>query len=293
MRGLSRGWGRLRTGEQLGAWRRVGVWQRLRGCRACVSVVSVVALVALGAASTAAARQGPPAQAQASPEAASAQPATALDRFLQGLTTLRTDFTQSVTDAAGKPTGGGSGSLVVQRPDRFRWDYRPADVAGQGEAAGRGDAAGQGDAGEQGQLLVADGMNLWFYDRELAQVTVKPIATALSSTPIVLLSGSSAALRAQFDITDEPSEQGLQWVQVRPRAAQADFTEARLGFRGGEIARMIVHNMLGQTVQLDFSHSQRNAPVDAGLFEFKVPAGVDVIGTPLPARAAAPATTRP
>lgn len=201
--------------------------------------------------------------------------ATALDRYLEGLTTLRTDFTQSVTDAAGKSSAGGSGSLVVQRPDRFRWDYQPADQAGAG-----------GTAEEQGQLLVADGRNLWFYDRELAQVTVKPIDAALSATPIMLLSGSSEALRTQFDITAEPSEQGLQWVQVRPRGAQADFSEARLGFRGDELARMVVHNMLGQTVRLDFSHSQRNAPVDAGLFDFKAPQGVDVIGTPLPATGA-------
>jgi outer membrane lipoprotein-sorting protein len=44
---------------------------------------------------------------------------------------------------------------------------------------------------------------------------------------------------------------------------------------------MVVHNMLGQTVQLDFSHSRRNAPVDAALFRFQVPPGVDVIGAPL------------
>src|SRR6185312_4614027 len=141
--------------------------------------------------------------AQAQPTSApstSAQPATALDRYLDGLTTLRTDFTQSVTDAAGKTTGGGRGSLVVQRPDHFRWDYRPADGA-----AGSGGAAESGSVKDQGQLLVADGRNLWFYDRELAQVTVKPIGTALSATPIMLLSGSAGALRAQFDITAEPS----------------------------------------------------------------------------------------
>ncbi|HEX4050412.1 MAG TPA: outer membrane lipoprotein carrier protein LolA [Steroidobacteraceae bacterium] len=252
--------------------------QRLDGW---VLWLSLVAFIGLCSPSTAPAR--PHAQA------ASAQSGTALDRYLAGLTTLRTDFTQSVTDATGKSAAGGSGSLIVQRPDRFRWDYQPASEKGadsaapQGSAVAQDRAAAEGSAGEQGQLLVADGSNLWFYDRELAQVTVKPIDTALSATPIMLLSGSSAALRTQFDITAEPSAQGLQWVQVRPRGSSADFSEARLGFRGDELARMIVHNMLGQTVQLDFSHSRRNAPVDAGLFDFKVPQGVDVIGKPLPA----------
>ena len=247
--------------------------------------VGVVALLGLACPSTAPARQASAVSAGARTAAASSE--TALDRYLDGLTTLRTDFTQSITDAAGKPSAGGTGSLIVERPDRFRWDYRPADAAGA--AGGDQERQGLGQEAQQGQLLVADGRNLWFYDRELAQVTVKPIDTALSSTPIMLLSGSSKALRAQFDISTQPSEQGLQWVQVRPRGAQADFSEARLGFRGDELERMIVHNMLGQTVQLDFSHSRRNAPVDAALFTFTVPPGVDVIGKPLPAGGSAAA----
>lgn len=249
-------------------------WQSRRRVGGWALCLTLAAFIGLSGGVTAIARQGPP--ASATPAQPGSQ-VSALDRYLDGLKTLRTDFTQSVTDATGKHSAGGSGSLIVQRPDRFRWDYRPADQAGAG-----GDT-GKGGAEDQGQLLVADGRNLWFYDRELAQVTVKPIDAALSSTPIMLLSGSPEALRKQFDIEAQPSAQGLQWVQVRPHDAQADFSEARLGFRGDELARMIVHNMLGQTVQLDFSHSRRNAPVDAGLFEFKAPQGVDVIGTPLPA----------
>lgn len=250
----------------------VGRWAR--GWGPCLSLIAFVGLCpTVAPAQRPATAHAAAARVTAAP-ATSAPADTALDRYLHGLTTLRTDFTQRVTDAAGKPSAGGSGSLVVQRPDRFRWDYRPAAQPGEGGAGGNAD--------EQGQLLVADGRNLWFYDRELAQVTVKPIDAALSSTPIMLLSGSSEALRTQFDISAAPAGQGLQWVQVRPRGAQADFSEARLGFRGDDLARMIVHNMLGQTVQLDFSHSQRNAPLDAGLFDFKAPPGVDVIGTALP-----------
>ena len=262
--------------------------------------VGVVALIAVASPSKAPARDAsalkaaaPTAaqtSAQTSAQTASAQGDTPLDRYLDGLTSLRTDFSQSITDASGKPAAGGSGSLIVERPNRFRWDYRPADETGAGGAGQDGQGqAGQGQAEPQGQLLVADGRNLWFYDRELAQVTVKPIDTALSSTPIMLLSGSSQALRAQFDISTQPSAQGLQWVQVRPRGPQADFSDARLGFRGNELERMIVHNMLGQTVQLDFTHSRRNAPVDASLFTFAVPQGVDVIGTPVPAGGSASA----
>src|SRR5579863_5004898 len=125
-----------------------------------------------------------------------AQPAsgtTALDRYLDGLKSLRTAFTQTVTDARGTETEAGSGTLVVQRPGRFRWDYQPrADatpVAGPGASSAPGSAPpASAPGGERGQLLVADDKNLWFYDRELAQVSVKPVAAALSATPVMLLS---------------------------------------------------------------------------------------------------------
>jgi len=43
---------------------------------------------------------------------------------------------------------------------------------------------------------------------------------------------------------------------------------------------MVVHDRLGQTVELDFSHSARNEHIDAQALRFEPPAGVDVIGTP-------------
>jgi outer membrane lipoprotein carrier protein len=199
------------------------------------------------------------------------QTGTALDRYLNGLTSLRAVFTQTVTDGKGKQVESGSGALLVQRPGKFRWDYTP-----------RSDAATASPAGDsqRGQLLVADGKNLWFYDRELAQVTVKPVAAALSATPVMLLTGSTASLRDSFDIAADGSREAMEWVRVKPHGDDADFSAAELGFAHDQIARMIIHDRLGQTVQLEFSHGERNGRVDAAELQFKPPAGVDVIGTP-------------
>ena len=100
----------------------------------------------------------------------------ALDQFLENLQSLRASFTQTVVDAKGQELEKGEGSLLVRRPGRFRWEYTP-------EGAGP-------------QLLVADGTNLWFYDRDLQQATVKPAAAALTTTPVILLSGTAAEMRA-------------------------------------------------------------------------------------------------
>src|ERR1700728_1144597 len=237
------------------AWR---AWTtRVRDPRpvACAMIFLVTAGAATGAA------------AGAEPGAAPDANATALDRYLDGLKSLRTAFTQTVTDARGTETEAGAGTLEVQRPGKFRWDYQPRAEApaavGAGSSAAGSSAGGTAPApptgagsAERGQLLVADDKNLWFYDRELAQVSVKPVAAALTATPVMLLSGTAAQLHDSFDISAAGSHDGLDWVSVKPRSAEADFSHAELGFARDQLQRMVVKDRLGQTVQLDFQRSE-------------------------------------
>ncbi|MBS0367210.1 MAG: outer membrane lipoprotein chaperone LolA [Proteobacteria bacterium] len=198
--------------------------------------------------------------------------ATPLDTYLSGLKTLRASFVQTLVDAQGRETDRTSGTLIVQRPGRFRWEIQPQRVDGAGAGPG-------GPAADAGQLMVCDGTNLWFYDRELGQVTVKPVDAALSATPVMLLSGA-ADIRRDFTVAPAGERSGLTWVLVTPRAAAADFRQALLGFSSGELRRMILEDKLGQTATVIFSSIQRNAPVNAAEVSFQPPPGVDVIGTP-------------
>ena len=77
---------------------------------------------------------------------------TALDRFLAGLGSWRAEFTQTTTDTRGRSRGAEQGRLIVQRPGRFRWETGPVRAA------------------EPAQVMVADGRNLWFFDRDVEQV---------------------------------------------------------------------------------------------------------------------------
>ncbi|HYK24872.1 MAG TPA: outer membrane lipoprotein chaperone LolA [Steroidobacteraceae bacterium] len=191
----------------------------------------------------------------------------ALDRYFDGLRSLTADFTETMTDAQGHPTQQATGRLLVLRPGRFRWEIHP-----KGEGAG--------------QLLVADGRNLWYYDSDLEQVTVKPEQAALTATPAMLLSGGPNALAA-FDVSaaGAPGEAGgtpgsLDWVRVAPKAADADFREALLGFSGNHLQRMVLKDKLGGTATIVFQSAERNAPVSEAEVSFTPPAGVDVIGNP-------------
>lgn len=191
------------------------------------------------------------------------QAQTPLDKYLEQLKTLRTEFSQVVTDGSGRQVQKASGKLVIVRPGRFRWELRPDG------------------ASESTQLMISDGRNLWFYDRDLEQVSVKPAATALTATPASLLSGDGD-IRELFTVQSAGRDKGLDWVSVTPRKTDADFREARLGFAKSELKRMVLNDKLGQTVELDFLVSQRNAPVADAEVTFTPPADADVIGTPLP-----------
>ena len=187
---------------------------------------------------------------------------TVLDAYLEGLGSLRTSFTQVVLDARGQELESGAGTLLVRRPGRFRWEYAP-------QGAGP-------------QLLVADGANLWFYDRDLQQATVKPAAAALSATPVVLLSGTPEEMRAAFTVADAGTRDELRWVRVTPRNSTADFSSAELGFRGSQLVRLVIHDRLNQTDTLEFTHSERGARIADSELRFTPPPGVDLIGTPVP-----------
>jgi outer membrane lipoprotein carrier protein len=190
-----------------------------------------------------------------------AQAQTPLDDYLSHLKTLRAEFAQTVTDGKGREVQKAQGTLIIVRPGRFRWELTP-----EGGAA---------------QLMVADGKDLWFYDRDLEQVSVKPATAALTATPAGLLSGDGN-IRELFTVAPAGRKDGFDWVLVTPRQGDADFREARLAFGKAELRRMVLKDKLGQTVRLDFQSSERNPPVSDAEVKFTPPAGSDVIGTPTP-----------
>ncbi len=187
-----------------------------------------------------------------------ADPARRLDAFLHGLKSLQADFRQSVVDDRGQVLQRSRGTLYLQRPGRFRWDYRAPS-----------------------ELIVADGRNLWFYDRGLEQITVRPLRGGLGNLPVALLT-SERSVQKRFHVAAAGTADGLHWLRLTPRGKDSGFEWIRLGFRGDLLVRMELHDSLGQTTRIRFSHVRRNPKLAPALFRFTPPPGVDVAGTPQP-----------
>ena len=180
-----------------------------------------------------------------------------LEAFTAELQSLRAQFVQSLFDAQGETVQESRGTVVLQRPGRFRWEYQlPYE-----------------------QLIVADGEKLWVYDTELQQVTVKQLDNALGNAPIMLLS-ERRSLEEDFIIHDLQPRDGLQWVELEPRVKDTDFTRIALGMDEQGMKVMELRDSFGQATEVRFVNLEINVTPAADAFVFEPPPGVDVIGAP-------------
>lgn len=185
--------------------------------------------------------------------------------FITDVITLQGRFEQSLVDAAGVVVERSSGTLEIERPGRFHWAYsEPYE-----------------------QLLVADGLNIWSYDVDLAQVTVKPQAEALANTPALLLGGSGEAL-SQFRFDGSMVENGTTWVRMIPIDTASGFERMELGFSDGQLSRMVFFDNLDQRTLVALYDVTTNEPVDSERFVFTVPGDADLVGVPVVAEEPSP-----
>ena len=182
----------------------------------------------------------------------------ALDHFLKGLQSLQSDFVQTVQDSREQIVEKSTGTLAIQRPGKFRWDYAKPNE----------------------QTIVSDGRRIWVYDPELEQVTIRSADQTISGTPAVLLSGDAVtgdSLKKNFKVEHAEHHDNMLVINLTPKAADTDFKLVQIALRDNELAAMSLTDKLGQTTLVEFTQFKRNVSLPASLFEFVAPKGVDVI----------------
>lgn len=189
----------------------------------------------------------------------------ALERFVTGVSSGRAQFTQVVTAPSRNGQEGrvrtSKGSFAFSRPNRFRFVYgKPFE-----------------------QTIVADGQTLWMHDIDLDQVTARKQAQVLGSTPAALIAAAPdlSVVRAEYELQGQPDQDGLQWVLATPKARDGQLRSVRVGFRGDSatpsLAALDILDNFGQRSELRFDKVEVNPVLPDSLFQFKPPAGADVI----------------
>ncbi len=178
-----------------------------------------------------------------------------LNDALASLDNLTADFKQTVLDEDKLIVQQSSGKVAIQRPGKFSWIYTvPYE-----------------------QQIIADGKELWVYDVDLDQVTVKPMSTGLASAPIMILMRDSN-LAEEFNISEVGQRKFLYWVELEPKSRDMDYTKVYIGIEDGVVKAMELRDKFGQSTQIVFENLRLNVVHNPKTFKFVPPKGVDVFG---------------
>jgi outer membrane lipoprotein carrier protein len=182
-------------------------------------------------------------------------PLAQLKAILNKSATLSADFQQVSIDKLGQPGKSSYGKFYLNRPGKFRWNYEKPFV----------------------QEIVSNGGKVWFYDKDLEQVTVKKLDDSLGSTPALLLTGQ-VNLEEKFTLQEQGKDEQMHWIKLIPKDEESGFKYVLIGLSAGQLAGMELSDNFGQLTRIYFSHIQLNPSLSDALFNFTPPPGTDVFG---------------
>lgn len=178
-----------------------------------------------------------------------ADDSVALKKKLATLSQFSAHFDQEVFDAQGKPLQKGSGEMVLQRPEHFRWETKTPDES----------------------LIVSDGKAVWLYDPFVEQVTIMSLDKAVVNTPFLLLSSTNDKVWSHYLI-----DQDGQAFTVTSKEKDQRIESLRMVFSGNKITRLEVNEAQGQRSEFTLSAFNAKPSVKSDTFTFKVPDGVTI-----------------
>jgi outer membrane lipoprotein carrier protein len=177
-----------------------------------------------------------------------------LRQYLNDVRSWTATFEQSVLDPRGRLLETAHGTVAVERPARFRWDYQTPYE----------------------QSIIGDGDSVWIYDIDLAQVTRHPQREAIGASPAALL-GTGVDLQTRYTVSDLGTRDAISWIELRPLDPEDQYQRIRLGFDARVLAAMVLVDRLEQQTVLQFDAVAHDVSIDPARFRFAPPAGVDVI----------------
>lgn len=213
----------------------------------------IVAVNTVSAAETAAATQ--------SDQKAVARVQAALSK----LSRMEAGFYQRVISSEQQIIDEGAGRFYLSRPGKFRWDYFAEETEEKAD-----------DQREVVNKIISNGEQIYFYNVDLETVTIRSMQDAINQVPSLVLVSDKVKVKEIFTVTELPPSLGLHWFFLKPKSADAGYTELRLGFDKEQLTAFSIVDVLGQTTQLQFSSISQRPSFNAAVFDFVVPEGVDI-----------------
>jgi len=176
-----------------------------------------------------------------------------LRSFLENTNSLSARFQQKLVDEYGGLLQQSAGTLNMQKPGKFRWDYILP----------------------YSQNIISNGKKIWMYDSELEQVNIRPY-DQVKSSPVNLLDNQK--LDEQFVLESLPFTENQHWVRLTPKGTESDFKKMLVGLQNGKIKSMRFRDNFNQQTDIEFEQLVVNPEFKKDNFEFVAPEGTDVMG---------------
>ena len=177
-----------------------------------------------------------------------------LREFFKNTNSMRANFRQVVNDNKGGKVQEVEGTMQLQRPNKFRWDYKKPYE----------------------QQIVSDGKQVFLYDIELQQVTMRELSKALGSSPAAMLAGGDAVEKS-FTLKNAIRKDGLTWVLALPKDKDSGFDRVLLGFKAEKLRKMEMVDSFNHVTHITFDQVERNPVLQDSTFLFTPPKGADVV----------------
>ncbi|MGO4883240.1 MAG: LolA family protein [Bryobacteraceae bacterium] len=171
--------------------------------------------------------------------------------------TLQVVFHEAYT-GPGQPRRTESGTLLLRKPGRMRWDY----------------------TSPQGKLFVSDGKYLWLYtpsNNKVEQMKIKESDDMRA--PLAFLLGKLHFDKEFRNIKSAPAAAGIR-ITADPKTDTLPYTSVEFVVGKDNIIRHVqVVGYDKSILEFDFDQEKLNPPLEAKLFQFRMPPGAALVET--------------
>lgn len=187
-----------------------------------------------------------------------AQAQASLQEYVNNLKTFSADFEQVQPDESVFALHKSTGSFKLNRPGQLVWKYDTPNP----------------------QKIVIDGANLWVFDEDLDQVTVRPVADIKGDIPLSWILYDDETIEKKFMILEIGQRAGLTWYNLTPKKSTY-FQSLEIGMKAGEMAEVWMYQDANNITKVRFYNMESNHVIPLKTFQFQVPEGVDLVGEAL------------
>lgn len=173
----------------------------------------------------------------------------------KGVSDLTSDFVQQ-SYIKGFDARNFRGKLYLKKPGQVRWDYtKPVK-----------------------QAIVINGDRIILYFHEQKQAIIQKVSVHPDAEPAMGLLSNIEKWDEDFIITGQNISGGLARLKLIPRKKMmVKEVVAEIDKETSYINKLILYEISGNKVSFNFSGIKINSGINGSLFEFKIPAGTEVL----------------